>query len=182
MGALANQLRNVVSGKNPDNIVEPQFWGNAILRGGGLGFYGDFLYGELTSHDTSLIPALMGPVATEAEQAWNVTGGAAFKAARGERTDEGAKLIRFAKSEIPGLNLWYTQAAMDHILWNDLQEAVSPGYLDRMMSKAQTERGTSYYWDPHDKTPQQAPDLGKMFQPERGSEQLDKLADSVGVE
>lgn len=181
MGALANQLRNLAGGKDPENIVEPQFWGNAILRGGGLGFYGDFLYGELTSHDTSLIPALMGPLATESETAWNLTGGAAFKAARGEKTDEGAKLIRFGKSEIPGLNMWYTQAAMDHILWNEMQEAVSPGYLDRMQAKAQAQRGTTYYWDPHDTLPQASPDFTKLWQPERGAEQMGKVADTLSM-
>ncbi len=179
MGALANQLRNLASGKDPENIVEPKFWGTAMLRGGGLGFYGDFLYGELTSHDTSLIPALMGPLATESEEAWNLTGAAAFKSMRGERTEEGAKLIRFAKSEIPFLNMWYTQAAMDHILWNEMQEAASPGYLDRMQAKAQQERGTSYYWDPHENIPSAAPDFAKMIQPEKGAQQLNKIAEAM---
>jgi hypothetical protein len=179
MGALATQLRDLAGGKDPQNIAEPKFWGEAGLRGGGLGFYGDFLYGEMTSHDTSLIPALMGPLATESEAAWNLTGGAAFKSMRGERTDEGAKLIRFAKGEIPFLNMWYTQAAMDHILWNEMQEAASPGYLERMQAKAQNERGTSYYWDPHDSTPQSKPDFGKLWQPERGAEQIQKVADAL---
>src|SRR4029077_13798125 len=46
MGALAIQLRNLASGKNPDNMASPSFMGSAILKGGGLGFYGDFLYDE----------------------------------------------------------------------------------------------------------------------------------------
>jgi hypothetical protein len=182
MGAVATQLRNLAAGKNPQNVAEPQFWGEATLRGGGLGFYGDFLYSEATSHDTTLIPALMGPLATESESAWNLTGGAAFKAARGERTDEGAKLLRYAKGNIPFLNMWYTQAATDHLIWNEMQEAVSPGYLDRMQVKAETTRGTSWYWDPHDSAPQSKPDFAKLWQPERGGEQLSKIADTIGVE
>lgn len=182
MGAVASQLRNLAAGKDPQNIAEPQFWGESILRGGGLGFYGEFLYSEATSHDTSLIPALMGPLGTEAEAAWNLTGKAAFQSARGERTDEGAKLIRFARGELPFLNMWYTQAAMDHVLWNELQEAASPGYLDRMQAKAEATKGTSWYWDPHDSIPHAAPDFAKAWQPERGAEQLSKIADTIGVE
>lgn len=189
MGAVANQLRNLVSGKDPQNIAEPRFWAEATLRGGGLGFYGDFLYSEATSHDTSLVPALMGPLATEAESAWNLTGKAAFQAARGERTDEGANLIRYAKGNLPFLNMWYTQAATDHLIWNEMQEASSPGYLDRMQAKAEATRGTSWYWDPHDSTPQSKPDFAKLWQPERGAEQMSKIADTaskaaaaVGVE
>lgn len=189
MGAVANELRNLISGKDPQNVAEPRFWAEATLRGGGLGFYGDFLYSEATSHDTTLVPALMGPLATEAESAWNLTGGAAFKAARGERTDEGANLIRYAKGNLPFLNMWYTQAAMDHLVWNEMQEASSPGYLDRMQAKAEATRGTSWYWDPHESTPRQAPDFAKAWQPERGAEQMSKIADTaskaadaVGVE
>lgn len=181
MGALAVQLRNLTGGKDPENVASPKFWGQAVLRGGGLGFYGDFLYSEATSYDTSLIPALMGPLATETEQAWNLTGAAAFKAARGERTDEGAKLVRWARSSVPLLNMWYTQAAMDHVLWNDLQEAASPGYLDRMQTKANTTKGTTWYWDPHEGLPGRAPDVSPqhLFDTRRGGEEIDAIKDTA---
>lgn len=179
MGAVANQLRTMVAGKDPPNIVEPRFWMEAALRGGGLGYYGDFLYSEMTQHDTSLIPALMGPLATEAETAWNLTGGAAFKKARGERTDEGGHLVRWARGNVPFLNMWYTRAAFDHLIWNDMQEAASPGYLDRMQSKAYSQRGTTYWWDPHEGAPSATPDFSKMFQPEKGREQLQAMEHAV---
>jgi hypothetical protein len=178
-GAIATQLRNLVAGKDPANIAEPRFWVEAILRGGGLGFYGDFLYAEATQHDTSLIPAIGGPLATEAETAWNLTGAAAFKAARGERTDEGAKLIRWGRSNVPFINMWYTKAAFDHLIWNELQEASSPGYLDRMTDKAQMTRGTTYWWNPHESMPQVPPDVMKAWQPDRGREQLQTIARAV---
>lgn len=181
LGALATQLRNLASGKDPANVAEPQFWGESFLRGGGLGFYGDFLYSELTSHDTSLIPALMGPLATETENAWNLTGGAAFKAARGERTDEGAKLVRWGKGNIPFANMWYTQAAFDHLIWNAMQDAASPGYLDRMQSKAYAQRGTSWWWKPGDSLPTNGPDFAKAWQPDLGREQLQRIAAATGT-
>ncbi len=182
MGALATQLRNVVSGKDPANVAEPQFWGEAALRGGGLGFYGDFLYSELTSHDTSLIPALMGPLVTSTEEVWNLTGAAAFKAMRGERTDEGAKLVRFLKGNVPFLNMWYTQAALDHLIWNEMQETASPGYLERMQNKAFTQRGTTWWWEPGQNAPTRGPDFAQMFQPERGREQMQRIADRLAQE
>lgn len=181
LGALATQLRNLASGKDPANIAEPQFWGESFLRGGGLGFYGDFLYSELTSHDTSLIPALMGPLATETENAWNLTGAAAFKSMRGERTDEGAKLVRWGKGNIPFANMWYTQAAFDHLIWNNMQEAASPGYLDRMQSKAYAQRGTSWWWKPGDSLPTNGPDFAKAWQPDLGREQLQRIAAATGT-
>ena len=183
MGAVATQLRNLAAGKDPSNVaggpetayLDPQFWGESFLRGGGLGFYWDFLYSEMTSHDTSLVPALMGPLATESEALWNLTGRAAFRAERGERTDEAGNAVRWGRGNLPVQNFWYLQAAFDHLIWNNMQEAVSPGYLDRMQAKAEATRGTSYYWDPHESLPTAAPDFGKMFQPDVGSEKVERM-------
>lgn len=181
LAAVAVQLRNLDSGKDPENMASPKFWGQSLLRGGGLGFYGDFLYEEATSHDTTLIPALMGPLATELEQGWNLTGAAALKAARGERTDEGAKIIRWARGSVPLLNMWYTKAAMDHLLWNNLQEAASPGYLDRMQIRANTTKGSTWYWDPHDASPSRAPDFSSehLLNTQAGRQEIDQIKDTA---
>ena len=154
------------------------------MRGGGLGFFGDFFYDEFTENDTSLAAALGGPMMTTAEDVWKLTGAAAIKASQGKRTDEAGNLIRFGKNNIPLLNLWYTQAAMDHILWNQFQEAASPGYLERMQAKAEATKGTSWYWDPQDKTPERAPDLTAqhLFNPDAGREQMAKIATNIGID
>lgn len=179
--AVGIEVRSLLAGQNPRNTLEPRFWGEALLRGGGLGFYGDFLYDELNSHDNTLIPSLAGPLGTTAEDVWNLTGAAAFKHGKGERTEELPNLVRFARSNIPVLNMWYTQAAMDHILWDSMQDATSPGYLDRMQAKAYNQRGTTWWWDPQDKVPQQAPDLKQAFQPERGRDQVRAIVQSAGI-
>jgi hypothetical protein len=179
MAAVGNQIRNLISGKDPENVLSPKFWATAMLRGGGLGFYGDFLYDELNEHDNTLIPALGGPLATAAEDVWNISGRAAFEAGKGKRTDELANLIRFGKSNIPFLNMWYTQAAMDHVLWNSLQDAANPGYLDRMQDRAYTQRGQTFYWDPHERLPTAKPDFAKIYQPDRAHDELQALADEL---
>lgn len=184
IAALGNQLRNVLLGRDPQNMASPAFWGAAVLRGGGLGFFGDFFYDEFTEQDTSLAAALGGPLMTTGEDIWKLSGAALIKHLQGKRTDEGGNLIRFAKQNTPGLNLWYTQAAMDHILWNQMQEAASPGYLDRMQQRAQAMKGTSYFWKPEDTLPDRAPDVsaGHLFDTERGGQEMGQIADSVGVE
>lgn len=183
MGALGLQLRNIASGKDPENMASPSFMGSAILKGGGLGFYGDFLYDEATSNDTSLAAGLMGPTASDLEQIYKLTAGYGFAKAKGEFVgDERAKVLRFARSEIPVLNLWYLQAAADHLLWNNMQEAVSPGYLDRMQEKAYNQRGTTYWWNPQETAPGRAPDLKAAIQPERGKEQLQHIAQVTGLQ
>lgn len=172
MAALGNQIRNLISGQNPENMnakENPAFWGKAILRGGGFGFFGDFLYNETTQNDTSLTAAVGGPVATTVEDLLKLTHEAAFKHSRGAVTDEKAKLIRFAKGNIPLINMWYTQAAMDHLLWNHLQEAANPGYLARMQAKQEATYGKSYYWRPDEGVPHQGPDFARAVGGEKNA-------------
>jgi hypothetical protein len=167
IAAAGNQIRNLLSGEDPDKMSGEdawKFWGKAILRGGGLGFFGDFLQNETSSKDTSLAAALGGPGLASLEDIWNVTGAAAIKAARGEKTDEGAKLIRLARSNVPFANMWYTQAAADHLVWNHLQEAASPGYLERLQAKMEATYGKHYYWAPNENLPSAAPDLSRAVQ------------------
>ncbi len=112
----------MLSGQNPENLSpkdNPGFWGKAILRGGGLGFFGDFLYNEVTEqgHRSPLLSVGCGSDRA-LEDILSLTHGAFFKSRRGERrSDEAAKLIRFTKGNIPIINMWYTQAVADHLLW-----------------------------------------------------------------
>lgn len=184
IAALGNQLRNVLLGRDPANMASPAFWGAAVMRGGGLGFFGDFFYDEFTEQDNSLAAALAGPLMTSAEDVWKLSGAAAIHHFQGKRTDEAGNLIRFAKQNIPVLNLWYTQAAMDHILWNQMQEAASPGYLDRMEARAESMKGTTWYWRPEELAPPRAPDFSRenLWDTERGSRETQRIAESVGIE
>jgi len=163
MGATALQLNNLAKGQDPENMASWRFWAHAAAKGGGLGLYGEFLYNEVTAHDTSLVAALGGPLVTDAEQMVKLTAGAAIKTVKGEKVDEGAKLIQFAKSML-GVP-WYLKAALDHLIFNDMQEAASPGYLERMQNRAITQRDASWYYDPHEAAPARAPDFSKAWDP-----------------
>ena len=167
MAAVGNQIRNLLAGQNPENMNPKEnlaFWGKAILRGGGLGFFGDFLQNETTEHDTSLAAALGGPAATTAEDVLSLTHGAYWKSKHGDLgVDEKAKIIRFVKGNIPLINMWYTQAAADHLIWNHLQEMASPGYLARMQARQEANSGKTYYWRPDEALPHAGPDLAKAL-------------------
>lgn len=159
IAATMNGLRNLIGGKDLPDYTSLKTWGGAVLRGGGAGYFGDFLYDAETSNDNTLLESLLGPVGTTASDVWNVTGAAAFKAAKGERTDEGANLIRLGRNNMPFTQLWYASAVFDHLLWNNIQEAANPGYLDRMQER-QAKYGQHFWWNPHDKLPDQGPNLG----------------------
>jgi hypothetical protein len=159
--AINALVRPFVNGQDPPDMTKAKPWMAAMLRGGGLGFYGDFLYDQVNSKDQSIGAALGGTMTTDLQDIWNVTGGAAFKKAKGEKVDEGANLIRLARDNNPLLNVWYTSALWDHWLWYNAQEAVNPGYLDRMMDRQRT-YGRQYFWNPHDALPQRGPNFNRV--------------------
>ena len=168
LGMVAMQAAQLRDGKDPRNVREWKTWMGALLKGGALSIYGDFLFADETEHGRGAFATLLGPVAGLAEESVALTWGNALQAAKGEETDFGAELVRFAKGNTPGLsaaiNLWYTRAAVDHLLIHDLQEAASPGYLRRMENRARNEFGTEYWWAPGGSP---LMDSGETLAPER---------------
>ena len=68
---------------------------------------------------------------------------------------------------VPFANVWYAKSLFSHLIYQQLQEAVSPGYNERVHERMQREQ-TGTWWNPGDTTPQRAPDLGAAIgQPAR---------------
>ncbi|SEB73382.1 hypothetical protein SAMN05216178_2050 [Pseudomonas saponiphila] len=164
LGGMAIQLGEIVMGRDPKDITSDktlgvpglQFGLAAFLKGGSLGLYGDFLFSNTTQGGRSFVASLGGPIASDIDALSQLKG----NAAEGDGDKVGGNLVAFAKSHIPGANLWYTKAATDHLIFNQLQEYFSPGYLRRMKQRARKEFGQSFWWEPGDTSPDRAPSFG----------------------
>ena len=163
MGAAAQQISQIIAGKDPQDMTNGKFWLGSLMKGGSLGIYGDFLFSTNTQYGNSPLATLAGPVAGYTEDMIGLTHGTLMKAAKGEKTHAGAEAIKFVKGNIPLQNLWYTKAVTDRLIFNQLQEMVSPGYMARVESRARKEFKQSYYWKPGRLTPDRAPDLEKAI-------------------
>lgn len=171
LGAVSQSVNDLFSGKDVRNYnpVEGEHgmknWMAAFLKGGSLGLYGDFLFsGSTQATQTGPLAALMGPTAGLVEDAFKLTQGNVVQALRGQKTNFGAETVQFVKGNIPGANLWYTKAALDHIIFHNLQEYFSPGYLSQMQRRAQKEFGQQYWWSPGTGPDgMRAPDLAKAI-------------------
>lgn len=155
LGAVSQTVNDLLQGKDPRNYNPMQGehgaknWLAAFLKGGSLGLYGDFLFsGATQATQTGPLAALMGPTAGLVEDAFKMTQGNLVKAADGQKTHFGANAVQFIKGNIPGASLWYAKAALDHIVFHNLQEYFSPGYLAQMQRRAQKEFGQQYWWSP----------------------------------
>ena len=165
LGAASLQVDQVLQGKDPRNLNAfekggAKNWIAAFLKGGSLGIYGDFLFSDATQHGGSPLGTLAGPLSGEAEELLNLTQGNLIRAAQGQNTHAGAQFIRFVKGLTPGASLWYAKAALDHLVFHNLQEYFSPGYLANMRAKAQRDYGQQFWWQPGQAIPDRAPDLG----------------------
>src|SRR5262249_55445818 len=58
LGALSMQLKEIAGGRDPRRMdmseMGAKFWGAAILQGGGLGIYGDFLFADVNRFGSGL--------------------------------------------------------------------------------------------------------------------------------
>lgn len=165
LGMVSLQVNELLSGRDPKNMNPfsgehgTKTWFAALLKGGSLGIYGDFLFSESTQGQRGPIASALGPVASLTEEAMNLTQGNLVQLAQGKDTRFGAEAVKFIKGNTPGANLWYAKAALDHFIFQQLQEYFSPGYLASMQSRARREFGQEWWWRPGTTMPDRGPDL-----------------------
>ncbi|SWK16564.1 Uncharacterised protein [Klebsiella pneumoniae] len=157
LGALSQQLNDLASGRNPREMTGKdagKFWLGALLKGGGLGLYGDFLLSDHTRNGGGALASMLGPVAGLVDDVVKLAQGIPLNAVEGKPEQTGGDLVKLGKGLIPGANLWYAKAALDHMIFNQLQEYFSPGYLRKMEQRSKKEFNQTYWWRPQDVTPE----------------------------
>jgi hypothetical protein len=132
--------------------AEMGLWTAAFAQGGGLGMYGDFLFGEFNRSGQKWSPAQMGgPLISDTTQLanilWQTVHGGAVNDSTG-RSQMPGELAHLAASNVPLINTWYTRVALDYLLLWRLQEAASPGYLQRYQDKMERKSGARYWAGP----------------------------------
>lgn len=149
-GIMSNWIGDFLTGKNPRNI-NPLNGDHGVanlvaglLKGGGMGPYGELLLGMVTPSGNSFSDTLAGPGIGTISKIDNTLRGQIF--AKNKDKFAAAKDIELLKQFLP-TNLWYTKAAFDHLIFQELQEWASPGYLNDVRKKAQ-KRGDDFYMPP----------------------------------
>ena len=168
-GAAISQIKDLLTGKDPRSMVDdnwPKFWGNALIQGGALGIYGDFLYGtNQTRYGTGPLEIAAGPTIGPLLEMGLTQPMSALKAMQeGKPTHIAAQEIRNLKGFIPGGNIWYTKAAMDHLIWQNIMESVSPGYLSSIRQRSMKDYHQGYYWRPGESSPERAPNMSAALE------------------
>ncbi|MEO4045241.1 hypothetical protein AAFN47_26920 [Hoeflea sp. CAU 1731] len=162
-GALALQIKQVAAGRDPRDMTTKDFWGGALLQGGGLGIYGDFLFADINRYGGGFASTVAGPVIERANDFWNLTAGNAVQLASGEKTHFGRELVKFARGNVPGSNIWYLRLAWERLLMDQLQYLADPeanAAFKRQQQYWKREYGQEFYWRPGERMPSRWPDVG----------------------
>ncbi len=156
LGYASMTLKDLAKGREPRDPQDAAGYSKAVLaamtQGGGLGIYGDFLFGEANRMGGGLVGSLAGPTAGTLEQAHQlfqaIRDGAFDKSGAHAETDIFGKGIELAKNNAPLINLFYTRAALDHFIFFRLQEAANPGYLRRYEANVKRQNDQTFWLRP----------------------------------
>lgn len=152
VGYLVTAAKDYAKGRNPRDPRDPATWAAAEMQGGGLGIFGDYLFGQYDRMGHSLTESLAGPVvgaASDLFNLWNEAKGYAIGSLEGGKPkDVRPDALRFAENNLPFVNLFYVRLALDHLFLFQLQEAMSPGYLRRYEQRIQKQNHQTFWLRP----------------------------------
>jgi hypothetical protein len=163
LGGMALQMKQVASGRDPQDMTDASFWGAALLQGGGLGIYGDFLFSNVNRYGGGFASTFGGALMGRANDLWNLTAGNVLQLASGEKTHFGRELNRFLRSNTPGSTIWYLRAAWERVLMDQLQFVMDPEANKAFKQRQKfymREFGQKFWWEPGRMMPGRAPDPG----------------------
>lgn len=168
-GAATLQLRQITYGQDFRPMDTWEFWVDALLQGGGLGIMGDVIGSFEREGALGLGGVVSGPLVGMATDAGKATIGNAFRAARGKDTHVQRDLVEFARKNTPGSNTWYASLAFQRMIFDQLRELADPDYRSayRRAIRRARDRGSEFYWQPGEMSPERAPDFSNIAGDER---------------
>jgi hypothetical protein len=149
-GMFRMMVRDVTNGNPIRDPRDPKTIMAAFAQGGGIGLAGDFAFGEVNRMGGGLMDTLAGPVLGDVAALFKIfqkTRDDTFKLGeetvhgKGHYADIWPDLLHFTKSHIPMANMIGIKGPLDYLVWQQMFEALSPGYWDRMNKRKLHETG-----------------------------------------
>jgi hypothetical protein len=139
-GAMA--AKDLLKGREPRDPLDPRTVGAALVQGGGLGLYGDFLFGEYNRMGRTFTASLAGPVIGNADTLLDLW----TRIRTGE--DSAAAAFKALIDNTPFLNLYWARPVLDYLVLYHIQEALNPGFLRRMEQRIERENDQGFLLPP----------------------------------
>jgi len=146
LGAVSMIAKQYGRGQEPTWPEDAEGWtkltAGAMTQGGGLGLYGDFLFGTTSRTGQSFIEQSAGPSIGLAQRYLDVLSAAAHG------QDPSAKAVKAIVGTLPYNNLFGARLALDHMVLHGLQETLNPGYLRRYQRQQERDQNIDYWLEP----------------------------------
>ena len=164
LGALVVQLKELANGNDPQTMWDsddPQktmnFLTRSAIQGGGLSILGDILVAGTDTSGRSATDFMVGPFGSDAKAVLGLTVGNFTQYYEDKDTNAANEAFRLLKGKIPAQNLWYTKAATNRMIFDEMQDMIAPGYREKLLRKAERE---------HDRTRWLGDDWGDIQMPD----------------
>lgn len=168
LGGLVVQLRELLNGNDPQTIYDSNdpkkagsFFMRSIVAGGGLPVLGDILVAGTDTSGRDANSFLIGPMGSDFSSLLSLTVGNLTQYNEGKDTNFGNEAFQFVKRKIPAQNLWYTKAAINRMVFDEMQDAIAPGYREKALRKAERQQDRERFWG-DDVTDIRAPDFERV--------------------
>lgn len=147
LGYAAMSIKDILKGREPRDPLAASTWASAMLQGGGLGLYGDFVLGNSNRFGGGLVSSLAGPTVSEFEKGWKIL------ADIRDGKDPSGRVTSFISGNIPFANVFYYKWAVDYLFLYQIQEAINPGSLRRMEKRVAEENKQELMFKPSEIIP-----------------------------
>lgn len=153
LGYVSLTAKELAKGKQPRDVTDPEIAAKtflaAALKGGGVGIYGDFLFGEAKRGGPGTAETLLGPTISDFAGLTDTL----QRTLRGE--DVRADVLKGAIKNAAGLNPYssvvingYPRIALDYLILYRIQEEISPGYMRRMERRMEKDNAQQFMFPP----------------------------------
>ncbi|WP_171961724.1 hypothetical protein [Acinetobacter baumannii] len=170
LGGLVVQLKELLNGNDPQTMWDSDdpkkassFFVRSAVQGGGLSFLGDILVAGTDTSGRDANSFVAGPLGGDFESLLSLTVGNLTQYNEGKDTNFGNEAFKFVKGKIPAQNLWYTKAAINRMVFDEMQDTIAPGYREKALRKAERQQDRERFWG-DDVNDIRAPDFERIVQ------------------
>ncbi|HFG6902533.1 TPA: hypothetical protein ACGIKV_003640 [Acinetobacter baumannii] len=170
LGGLVVQLREILNGNDPQTIYDSNdpkkatsFFMRSLVAGGGLPVLGDILVAGTDTSGRDANSFVSGPPGSDFTALLGLTVGNLTQYNEGKDTNFGNEAFKFVKGKIPAQNLWYTKAAINRMVFDEMQDTIAPGYREKALRKAERQQDRERFWG-DDVNDIRAPDFERIVQ------------------
>ena len=142
LGYLSGAAKDLLRGREPKDPKSMKSWTDALVRGGGLGIYGDFLFAEYNRYGQSFQETVLGP------SIGAFSDGLALLSKTARMKADSADYLRFIKQNTPFANLFWTEQALNYLVFYGAMEMADPGYMRRTERRMKKEYNQDYWLPP----------------------------------